>query len=48
MNQMLSGLDDKAKEAMWTEIIGALKQFENETGFESPCELLLCSAAKRN
>ncbi|MBS9718537.1 class I SAM-dependent methyltransferase [Pseudohalocynthiibacter aestuariivivens] len=46
MQQMLSGMDDTAKAAIWSEIIEALKQFEDESGFESPCELLLCSATK--
>ena len=46
MQQMLSGMDDTAKAAIWSEIIEALKQFEGESGFESPCELLLCSATK--
>jgi len=43
MQQMLSGMDNAAKDAMWAEIIEALKQFEDDTGFESPCELLICS-----
>lgn len=46
MQQMLSGLDDDARERVWDEIEAAMRQFESPRGFESPCELLICSAAK--
>jgi hypothetical protein len=46
LQEMLSGLDEGAKEAIWREIEEALRQFETPRGFESPCELLVCSAAK--
>jgi SAM-dependent methyltransferase len=46
MQQMLSGLDDEASEEIWQEIEDALRQFETPQGFESPCELLICSAVK--
>ena len=46
MQQMLSGLDEEAKENIWSEIEEALRQFETTDGFESPCELLICSATK--
>lgn len=46
MQQMLSGLDDAAKETIWAEVTDALRQFESVHKFESPCELLICSAQK--
>lgn len=46
MQQMLGGLSDEAKAAIWREVADALRQFETPRGFESPCELLVCSAAK--
>jgi SAM-dependent methyltransferase len=46
MQQMLSGLDDPAKDEIWQEIEDALRQFETPQGFQSPCELLVCSAVK--
>ena len=46
MQQMLSGLDEEAKERIWSEVEEALRQFETPEGFESPCELLICSATK--
>ena len=46
MQQMLSGLDEEAKEHIWREVEEALRQFETPEGFESPCELLICSATK--
>ena len=46
MQQMLSGLDDREKEEIWKDITEVLRQFETAKGFESPCELLICSASK--
>jgi SAM-dependent methyltransferase len=46
MQEMLNGLDDEAKEAIWNEIADALRDYETDDGFESPCELLICSARK--
>ena len=40
----LAGLDEDAKEGIWTEVTDAMRQFETRDGFESPCELLICSA----
>ena len=40
---MLSGMNEPGKAAVWAEIIEALKQFKDKDGFESPCELLVCS-----
>jgi SAM-dependent methyltransferase len=46
MNQMLDGLDEQGKEKIWKEIEEAMRRFETAEGFESPCELLICSAVK--
>lgn len=46
MQQMLSGLEEEAKEKIWKEVVEAMRQFEKVDGFESPCELLICSATK--
>jgi len=46
IQQMLTGLDDQKKGKIWKEIEEALRQFETAAGFESPCELLICSAIK--
>ncbi len=46
MQQMLSGLDEVEREAMWAEIAAALSRFETAEGFVSPCELIVCSAAR--
>jgi hypothetical protein len=46
MQQMLSGLDEEAKEKIWREVEDVMRQFETPQGFESPCELLICSATK--
>lgn len=47
MQQMLSGLDHNEKEEIWSEIEEVLRQFETTENFESPCELLICSAVNR-
>jgi hypothetical protein len=46
MQEMLRGLDDVEVKDIWAEILAALQQFETPDGFESPCELLVCSARK--
>jgi ubiquinone/menaquinone biosynthesis C-methylase UbiE len=46
LQEMLSGLDEGAREAIWREIEEAMRQFETPQGFQSPCELLVCSATK--
>ena len=46
MKQMLNGLGDREKEEIWEDIKEALRQFETAKGFVSPCELLICSAAR--
>lgn len=46
MQAMLRGLDDDAQEAIWREVAAALRRYETREGFESPCELLVCSGCK--
>ncbi len=46
LHQMLNGLNDKDQEKIWEEIEEAMRRFETARGFESPCELLICSAVK--
>ena len=46
MQQMLSGLDENSKSEIWKEIVSAMEKYESSDGFESPCELLICSAQK--
>jgi ubiquinone/menaquinone biosynthesis C-methylase UbiE len=45
MQQLVSDLDPEEQAQIWQEIVEALRQFETPDGFESPCELLVCSAA---
>ena len=46
LNQMLDGLGEENQEKIWKEILEAMLKFETARGFESPCELLICSAIK--
>jgi SAM-dependent methyltransferase len=46
MAQMLNGLDQLEQQSMWDEIIEAMRKFETPQGFQSPCELLICSGVK--
>jgi hypothetical protein len=46
LHQMLSGLDEAARDAAWTEIAASLKQFEGANGFEGPCELVVAAGTK--
>jgi SAM-dependent methyltransferase len=46
LQAMLRGLDENEKEAIWKDITNALREFETGEGFESPCELLICSARR--
>lgn len=41
LHQMLSGLSEDERQDTWREIESALAQFETETGFSGPCELLV-------
>jgi ubiquinone/menaquinone biosynthesis C-methylase UbiE len=46
LHQMLSGLDEVAREAAWTEIRAELAQFEGPDGFTGPCELIVAAGTK--
>jgi SAM-dependent methyltransferase len=41
LHQMLSGLSEPEREAAWTEVGEALRQFEDPAGFSGPCRLLI-------
>jgi ubiquinone/menaquinone biosynthesis C-methylase UbiE len=46
LHQMMSGLSDPEKEAVWEEIENALQEFETENGFIGPCEMLIAVGEK--
>jgi len=46
LHQMMADLDELEREATWQEIAHELGQYENATGFEGPCELLICVGVK--
>jgi SAM-dependent methyltransferase len=46
LHQMLSGLDEAAREEAWEEIERELGRFEGQHGFEGPCELVVAAATK--
>jgi ubiquinone/menaquinone biosynthesis C-methylase UbiE len=46
LHQMLSGLDQSAREAAWGEIEKELSQFEGPNGFTGPCELVVAAGTK--
>ncbi len=41
LHQMLSGLPESERGAVWEEIEEELRQFEGEDGFEGPCEMVV-------
>lgn len=41
LHQMLGGLSEEEKAAAWQEIEVALSEYENESGFTGPCELVV-------
>ena len=41
LHQMLSGVDESERDAVWREIEDALARFEDADGFVGPCELLV-------
>lgn len=45
MQQMLAGMEESAKTELWIDIEEALRQFETPDGFESPCQVLICSGS---
>jgi ubiquinone/menaquinone biosynthesis C-methylase UbiE len=46
LHQMLSGVEDAEKNAVWEEIEQELRQFEGPDGFEGPCELVVGGGIK--
>jgi len=46
LHQMMSALSDTEKENVWEEIEKALRQFETETGFTGPCEMVIAVGEK--
>ncbi len=46
LHQMLEGLSDEEKKAVWQEIEDELTKFENEDGFAGPCELVVAVGQK--
>jgi ubiquinone/menaquinone biosynthesis C-methylase UbiE len=46
LHQLLSGLDEAARDAVWDEIEQELKKFETPSGFVGPCELVLVVGTK--
>ncbi len=46
LHQMLSGLDEAAREEAWREIHEELARFEGPGGFEGPCELIVAAGSK--
>lgn len=46
LHEMLAGVDENERPAVWTEIENALTQFETADGFVGPCELLVASGVK--
>ena len=46
LHQMLSGLDESARNEAWVEIGTELSQFEGPDGFAGPCELLVAAGTK--
>ena len=45
LHQMLAGVPETDRSAVWHQIEHALRQFETDDGFIGPCELLVASAA---
>jgi SAM-dependent methyltransferase len=46
LHQMLSGVDEADRDAVWADIETALARFESEDGFVGPCELLVGSGTR--
>ena len=47
LHQMLSSLDDAGRDAAWTEVGSALREFERgRRGFVGPCELVVAVGTK--
>jgi len=46
LHQMLGGLPEAAREEAWSEIAGALAEYEGKDGFVGPCELVVAVGTK--
>ncbi len=46
LHQMMSGLSDPEKDSVWEEIERELRQFETESGFTGPCEMVVAVGEK--
>ncbi len=46
LHQMMNGLSDPEKAAVWEEIENELREFETENGFTGPCEMLVAVGEK--
>ena len=46
LHQMLSGLAESERGAVWEEIEAELRQFEGVDGFEGPCEMVVGTGVK--
>ncbi len=46
LHQMMSGLSEPEKEAVWKEIEGELQKFESDKGFTGPCEMIVAVGQK--
>lgn len=46
LHQMLSGVPEDARPAVWAEVETALGRFETSTGFVGPCELLVAAGTR--
>jgi ubiquinone/menaquinone biosynthesis C-methylase UbiE len=46
LHQMLSGLEEAGREAAWTEIEKELRAYEDASGFEGPCEMVVAVGVK--
>ncbi len=46
LHQMMAGLTEAEREAVWSEIVQELRAFQGANGFEGPCTLLVAGARK--
>lgn len=46
LHQMLAGLDESGRQAAWTEVEEALREYETADGFSGPCELLVAAGTR--
>jgi ubiquinone/menaquinone biosynthesis C-methylase UbiE len=46
LHQMLAGLDEAGRAGVWAEIETSLGAYQNGSGFEGPCELIIAAGTK--